>query len=316
MLSPVQALVGPDLFLQLQAVRAIAGQLPHNVQRVDVDGETASVGRLLDEARSFAMFSSAKLVVVRSADVLVSQYREAMEKYVEKPGGNSTLVLRFNSLPKNQRIYKLIEKHGAIIDCQPPRDVRSWVLRQAKETHRLALPPEAAALLCELIGNDLGRLDNELAKLALQCDGRVDAESIRGSVAFQREQEMWDMTDELAAGRVASAVKRWRQLVQLDSSAEFRAVTWLTLWLEKVRRYFALKRQGQNEASIVRELKIWPREKERPFLQNSQALGEAGAGRLIVLLADLDRRSKTGLGEMARNVEQFLLMAGPPSIVR
>jgi DNA polymerase III delta subunit len=175
----------------------------------------------------------------------------------------------------------------------------------------LPIPVEAAQVLADLIGNDLGRLDNEIAKLALQTEGRVDVASITKNVSFQREQEMWDMTDEVAAGNTAAAVKRWRQLTQLDSSAEFRAVTWLTMWLEKVRRSFALKRKGLNDFAIAKELKIWPAEKAKPFLQNAQTLGEGGAGRLVELLAEIDRRSKSGLGEMAENVERFLMATSP-----
>ena len=51
-------------------------------------------------------------------------------------------------------------------------------------------------------------MDNELAKLALQSDdGKITAEQIATSVAFQREQEMWHMTNELAAGRPAEGAE-------------------------------------------------------------------------------------------------------------
>jgi DNA polymerase-3 subunit delta len=314
--APVHALVGGDLFLQLEALRAIAAELPPDVQRVNVDGETAEVSDVLTELHSFAMFSSAKLVVVRTADDFLTRGREALERYVAAPMAESVLVLRLASLPKNQKIYKLIEKHGRIHDCTAPRDVRPWIIQRAREAHRLTVAPEIATLLADLVGADLGRLDNELAKLALQCAGRADEATVRTSVAFQREREMWDMTDELAAGRAANALRRWRQLVQLDASAEYKAVTWLTIWLEKVRRLFVLRRRGLGDQTALRELKIWPKEKERAFLQNALALGEERAGQLIELLADLDRRAKSGLGEMTANVDRFILAAAPRSLAQ
>ncbi len=315
MSKPVHALVGSDVFLQLQALRGITATLPKGTQRADVDGETAQIGDVLDEVRSFAMFSENKLIVIRSADTFISRFREAMEDYVAKPAADSVLVFRMNSLPKNQRIYKLIEKHGEIHPCEPPaqKELPAWIVSRAKESHGLQVPLDAARVLADLVGNDLGRLDNEIEKIALQTDGKVDATTIGRSVSFQREQEMWDMTDEVAAGRTASAVKRWRTLVQMDPSAEFRAVTWLTIWLEKVRRYFTLRRQGVAEAAAIKELKIWPFEKQRPFVENAHKLGETRTGQLIELLADIDRRSKSGLGEMANNVERFILAAGWPT---
>src|ERR1700733_634335 len=235
--KPVYALIGDDSFLQLQKLAELRAQLPKAVEQIDADGERAELADVLDELRSFAMFGSGKLVVLRSADDFVSRFREQLEDYLANPSDSGTLVLRLHSLPANQRIYKLIAKVGQIEKCEAPqgRTLVQWIIDRAKAQHKLSVDPQAATLLADLIGSDLGRLDNELAKLSLQIDGgRVSTDAILRSVSFQREQEMWDMTNELAMGRPEKALERWRHLVQLDSSAEFRAVTWLTMWLEEM----------------------------------------------------------------------------------
>src|SRR6476660_8536808 len=102
--SPVYALVGDDSFLQLQELAAIARLMPKDVQRADYDGETAQLADVLDELRSYSMFGGGgKLVVVRNGDELLKRFREQMEDYVAEPAESGTLVLRVNSLPKNQR---------------------------------------------------------------------------------------------------------------------------------------------------------------------------------------------------------------------
>ena len=138
-----------------------------------------------------------------------------------------------------------------------------------KSIHKIALDTDALQLLAELIGADLGRLDNELAKLALLVEtGRVTADDIARSVAFQREQELKDITIELATGKPAEALRRWRQLVQVDNSAEFRAVTWLMLWLEDVG--YVLAGGGAGKMS-------WKyRDRLPQFLRTAQSLGRAG----------------------------------------
>src|SRR5688572_9838784 len=118
--KPVYALIGSDAFLQLQKLAEILRLMPPDVQRVDVEGERAELAEVLDELRSFAMFGGAKLVVVRDADAFLSPFREQLEEYVAKPSGSATLVLRLSSLPKNQRIYKAIDKLGGIEPCDPP----------------------------------------------------------------------------------------------------------------------------------------------------------------------------------------------------
>ena len=300
MVKPVYALVGSDSFLQLQRLAAIVKQMPSDVQRIDVDGERADLSEVLDELRSFAMFGGAKLVVVRDGDALITRFREPLENYVANPSSGSTLVLRLDALNKTQRIAKAIAKVGAIELCEPPADLPRWIVQHAKAAHGVAVAPDAAELLTELIGADLGRLDGEIAKLALFADdGKVTADRVSGAVAFQREQEVKDMTIELASGNGAEALRRWRQLVQLDPSTEFRAVTWLGMWLEDVG---TVVNGGQ-----VGKLSWKYKDRLPQFLSSAKQLGKAGYARALDRLAEVDQQSKTGVGDAAENVERFIL---------
>jgi len=311
--KPVYALVGADPFLQSQKQTEIASILPTDAQRAEFDGERAELADVLDELRSFAMFGGGKVVVIRNADEFISRFRPQLEDYLGAPSDSATLILRVSSLPSNQRIYKAIAKVGQIEDCSPPkeRDLPRWVIQQAKSAHNIAISSDAAALLADLVGGELGRINSELAKLALSSDsGKVDAELVGKTVSFQRERQMWDMTNELAAGHSAEALRRWRQLLQLDPSAEFRAVTWLTMWLENVRKALAMKRQGINAFTICSQLRIWPRENQEPFLRTAESMGTSGVRVALDLLAKVDHQSKSGVGEAATNVERFILSMG------
>lgn len=302
------ALVGEDSFLQIEALQSIVHSLG-NAQRTDFDGETAELAEVMDELRSFSMFASSRLVVVRSADEFISRYRSEMEEYVQSPSESATLVLRCKSLPGNQRISKLIAKHGTIEKCDPPgdKDLPVWIVQRARNKHQLDIEPAAARLLADLIGTDLGRLDNELAKLALSVDGKVNAEVVNRSVVFQREQEMWHMTDELTAGRIDKALERWRHLLQSDPSSEFRAVTWLGLWLEKAIKAIQLKQDKVSPPAIARQLRIWPVSNVDSLLKTIDRLGQQRLYRSLDLLTELDHRSKSGLGEASDNVERFII---------
>ncbi len=310
-LKPVIALVGSDAFLQLQSLHEIAQQLPPDVTRLEIDGECAELADVLDELRSFSMFGGdTKLVIVRNADEYISRFREAMENYVANPSSTGVLVLRMNTLNKTHRIAKLLAKHGQIIECTPPsaRQLPGWIQQRAKAAHRITVTPAAADLLADLIGDDLGKLDNELAKLALQVDsGKVDVEDIGRNVAFQREQEMWDLTNAMAAGQTTEALRRWRRLVQLDPSTEFRAVTWIGLWLVDVRKVLAAKRAGKAPQSVLPTFKYRDPRLRAEFIRTAEAMGEAGAARALHLLTEIDKQSKSGVGDAAANVERFIL---------
>lgn len=311
----VYALVGGDSYLQSQALEKILQAKGGQVQRTDVDGPTAEAREVFDELRSFAMFGGSRVVVVRDADAFISTNREAVESFLESlagVGGENVLVLRCESLPKNTRVYKLLAKVGEVIAAEPPsqRELPRWIIEQGKSAHGIAVAPDAATLLADQIGPDLGSLDNELAKLALQADnGRVTAPMIADGVAFRREQEMWRMTDALAAGRPQEALRIWRQLLATDSSAEFRAVTWLAIWLEKSIGALRLASQGRNAFSIAQAMRIWPASNAEPLLRTARALGSQRLRRATDRLAQIDYRTKTGLGEATRAVEEFILRA-------
>jgi DNA polymerase III subunit delta len=303
MLKPVHALIGEDSFFQLQKLEAICQQLPKEAARIDVDGERAEPADVFDELRSFAMFGGgAKIVVMRNADTFITRHREQLEYYLEHPCNIGTLVLRVNSLPANQRVYKLIQKIGCIEKCEPPkeREVPSWIIQRGSSVHQIKVSLDGARLLAERIGCDLGRIDNELAKLVLASDSnQISADDILRSVVFQRDQEMWEMTSELAMGRPADALKRWRQLVQLDASTEFRAVTWLTMWLEEV----GLILHGGNTGKLA-----WKYKDRLPqFIKTARGFGKENYRRAVDLLADVDLRSKSGLGDASENVERFIV---------
>jgi DNA polymerase III delta subunit len=309
MLKPVYALVGYDPFLQLQKLREIAALLPADAQRIDYDGETVQLAEILDELQSFAMFGGeTKLVTVREADALITRYREQLEDYVNKPSSSATLVLRLSSLPSTQRIAKAIAKVGAIESCAPPKDLTRWAIDHAKHAHKITLMPDAAKVLVDYVGADLGRLDTELAKLAIQCDaGKISLDTVCANVAFTREREMWDLTNALAAGNVGEALSRWRQLLHSDPSTEFRAVTWLGIWLGDIATVVNTgPRSGASQ-----KLRWKYKDSFDRFVRNAEALGKEGYAAALDLLTEIDKQSKSGVGDAAENVERFILAIAP-----
>ncbi len=309
-LCAVYALVGEDGFLQMQELSNIIRQLPEETHPITVEGDKAEIADVLDELRSFSMFGgSTKLIVVRNGDELINRFREPLERYVENPSGSGVLVLRLNSLNKSWRIAKLIDKLGGVISCAPPAAaaLTTWIIQRGKTAHKLTVTPAAANRLADLIGDDLGKLDNELAKLALQSDGKIDLPDIGRSIAFQREQEMWDLTNALAVGQTTEALSRWRKMVALDPNTEFRAVTWLGMWLEDVRKVLSAAASGQNPQNALPKFKYRDPRTRADFVKTAQSLGPVGARRALDLLAEIDHHSKSGLGQAATNVERFIL---------
>ena len=111
----------------------------------------------------------------------------------------SVLVLDVDSWPKTTKLYKLISAQGLEIDCSELKGASliKWVQETAKETYRSPISRDAAVLLIELGGENLGMLDTELAKLAsyVGMKGKVELEDVKLLIGGWRTETTWAMTD-------------------------------------------------------------------------------------------------------------------------
>src|SRR5205814_822384 len=115
-------------------------------------------------------------------------------------------------------------------------------------------------------------------------------------------------TNALALGDAKEALRRWRQLVQGDPSAEFRAVTWLGMWLGDVG---VIVNQGERSGAANKLRWKYKGDAFDQFAASAKAMGKDGYARALDLLTEIDLQSKTGVGDAAENVERFILALAP-----
>jgi DNA polymerase III subunit delta len=145
-----------------------------------LDGNKAELREVLDELATMSMFGGGRRVVaVEEADKFVSEHRQALEDYCDKPRASAVLVLEVDSWAANTRLYKKIAEVGLQINCNLPKGrfgdvdddaVLEWLTVRAEKKHQAQLGNGAGEMLLEIVGPELGRLDQELAKLSLLGD--------------------------------------------------------------------------------------------------------------------------------------------------
>jgi len=180
-------------------------------------GKETDLQTVTDELRTVSMWGDRRLVVVDDADDFVSKHRAALEKYVDAPAKKSVLVLDVASWPKTTRLAKQLAKTGLDIECSELKGaaLSKWLIDAARDTHQATLQRDAAALLIELVGEELGLLDQELAKLAAYVGARkqITSEDVRGLVGGWRTETTWAMTDAVRDGRLGDALAALDQLL-------------------------------------------------------------------------------------------------------
>jgi DNA polymerase III subunit delta len=223
---PVCAAFGNEAFLRRQTLlalrAAVLGGDDADFSLTTFDGGSVSFRDVHEVLSTIAMFGGGqRLAIVEDADAFVTRYRPQLEDYVAKPSRSGVLVLDLETLPSNTRLYKSIAAGGLLVDCAAPTPARlsKWLLDWAKQRHHAQIAPAAADMLTEMIGPELGLLDQEIAKLALMVgkDEKISPELVGKSVGGWRAKTTWDMLDAALDGHPQEAMS---QLDRLLASGE------------------------------------------------------------------------------------------------
>lgn len=254
----VALLKGPEAYLRQYHVDKLVGAVSAAGQSVDVirfDGTTALLRDVLDECRSMGLMAQFKVVVVDDADVLIKESeaeesgegpaprepagkspgrggkaprhaakalrkRDVLERYVQAPTENVTLVLRAETW-KPGNLDKAIAAVGVTIDCDhlEPALACRWVVERARQRYQRAIEPDAVELLVHSAGPELTRIDSELAKLAASVgDGQpIAIGSVRSLVAqVPGEDRWWALSDALVNPDPAVGLSKLHEMTEVN----------------------------------------------------------------------------------------------------
>jgi DNA polymerase-3 subunit delta len=218
---PVCVVFGDETFLKRQVLAQLRQEVlgeEGELSFAAFEGADALLRDVMAELSIVAMFGRGKrLVVVEEADDFVSRYRSELEDYVAKPKSSGVLVLDVKSWPATTRLYKAVATEGLMVNCAAPTStaLAKWVAAWAKQAHGIQLASGAADMLAELVGPELGLLDQELAKLALSAgpDRKITTELVHQMVGSWRAKTVWEMLDAALDGQVALAMTHLDRLL-------------------------------------------------------------------------------------------------------
>ena len=132
-------------------------------------------------------------------------------------GRSGILLLDVKSWPSNTRLYKAVDAHGLAVDCSVPAGAKltRWLSDWAKQTHKSQLSPARRICLIEMVGPELGLLDQELAKLALMAgsDKKITPEMVQKMGGGWRAKTTWAMLDLALDGNVTEALQQIDRLL-------------------------------------------------------------------------------------------------------
>jgi DNA polymerase-3 subunit delta len=311
--QPVYVVHGDEEFLKRQALtalrRLVLGEGDTAFGLSIHAGDKASLAAVCDELQTVPFLSTCRLVLVENADPFVSQFRAQLEKYVAKPAANGVLVLDVKTWPANTRLAKLLDGDATLV-CKAAASYRlpAWCQQWASSRHGKQLSSEAAKLLVDLVGAEMGLLDQELAKLAIYVGsaGRIEAGDVDKLVGNSHAENMWKIFDAIGASNSAEALTILDRLLE-QGEEPLRILGAFSMQLRRLAQAARATQQGQSLSAALERAGV-PPFAHRSCEQQLRHLGRQRTDRLYDWLLEADQGLKGSSQLPARTLLERLVV--------
>ncbi|MFH0982505.1 MAG: DNA polymerase III subunit delta [Planctomycetota bacterium] len=308
---PVYVVYGAEAFLKQETVRrllaAALGGPAGGLGPSRFDGDTAALADVLDEVRTWSLLGERRVVVVEEADGFISRHRDALERYGSAPSDAGCLILVCKAFDARTRFYKVINGLAGALKCEAPRGAAlpAWISDRAQKTYGKRLERGTAGRLRDYVGDGLGLLDQELDKLATYVGARpnITLEDVDALVGNNREQTVFAITDAMAEGDARTALYQWERVLATDRAAPGRAIGGLAWGIRRLLEALDAVAAGTPVSQLARQFWTEPAVLERRLRRLSRPKLEEQ----LCDLLEADVASKTGLSEVSRAVEKFII---------
>ncbi|HNR30256.1 MAG TPA: DNA polymerase III subunit delta [Candidatus Hydrogenedentes bacterium] len=216
-------------------------------------GDEADPAGVVLEAQTLPFLADRRVVEVRNADVYETETRgKAIHAYLASPNETTVLILVASRIDRRLKFFKACQKAGEIIECPElsEREVHAWV-GERMDTLGKRIDGDAVSELVRRAGTRLGDVNNAIQVVAdyVGGKGRVTQEDVAGACADVAEEEIWALTDAIAASEVGKAVTALRKLLAFGKAPD--EIMGTINWLVKMTYGVLVPESGQKVHAFV-----------------------------------------------------------------
>ncbi len=167
-------------------------------------GRDTDMRTVISYAKQFPMMSPVKLVLVKEAQDINIKEWDLLADYLEHPLSQTILVFcyRHKKLDKRSKAYKAINAKGCIFEHARLYDnqIPDWIGTFVNQ-HGHTITQKGSVLIAESIGNDLGRIANELSKvfISLNPGDVINEDIIERNIGISKDYNVFELQN--AIGR-------------------------------------------------------------------------------------------------------------------
>jgi DNA polymerase III subunit delta len=300
-LPPVLLLHGPEpLLLEDGLAHVTRALFPdpalRTLSREVLEAREVGADGIVRSAQTLPFLSACRLIAVRGAEALTAKQAEPLIAYLAAPNPSTVLlVLAAQDPSAGHWLWKAVPAGGIVaVPRLVGRQVVTW-LRSRAAADGLEIGDDAAALLVQLVGDDLATVLGEVEKAALAGGAenrRVTVKEVRAVVGEHRLRSIFELTRALERRDLASALTVLGAL--LGAGEEPLGV--LGMLTREARTVWQVKealRRGRSADEIGRLLRR-PPPAVTAMVTLAQSLSVERARRHLTRCWEVERRLKSG----------------------
>lgn len=259
-------------------------------------GKDTNMENIITMARRYPMMAEKQLIVVREAQNLKNI--EKLETYLTAPMLSTILVFayKYKKLDKRTRVAKLLAEKFIMFESDRIREDKlpAWLISHAAGMG-YKIDQKAASLLVEFLGNDIGRIVNELEKLTVVLTAgtkTITPEAIEKNIGISKDFNNFELNRAIVYRDVVKA----NRIIGYFASNPKNNPAILTLstlfsYFTKVLTYHALPDKSRDNAARALGVIPW-------FVSEYQAAARnyppEKTKQIISLLREYDFKIKGG----------------------
>jgi DNA polymerase-3 subunit delta len=305
---------GDDPSLVAQAVRAllveVVGDRDQSLVVEEIGGgpgDDINVGAVVDACLTPPFLVDRRVVVVREAGRLLTADVPRLVEVVGNPLPTTVLIFVGGGGVVPAPLVKAITANGEIVDVSTGKagDRKAW-LREHLRGAPVKLEPQAAQLLEQHVGEDLGRVEGLLGALeaAYGSGARISVDDLAPYLGEAGNVPRYELTDAIDRGATAEALTVLHRMLDAGGLVAIQVLGTLHSHFSNMLALDGGTISGEREAAEVLGTAPFVAKKA---LEQSRRLGSARIGTAIGLLADADSDLKGGTGLPAEVVIEILV---------
>jgi DNA polymerase-3 subunit delta len=273
-------------------------------------GKDADWTSVINACRRYPMFAERQVVLLKEAQQMKDSDLERLEGYFENAMPSTLLFVSYKDkkIDARKKIAKTIKTKGElystkkIYDNQLPEWVNAMLFQQG-----LAMSPKAVAMLVDNIGNDLGRMKNEVEKLMLNLSNRktITEDDIEKYIGVSKEYNVFELQN--AIGN-KNFVKAYRIIQYFEKNPKAGPIQLilpsLYSFFSKVYTIFSASSTNEKEIAMSLGINAFFMKDYMAAVKNYQY---AGVEKILLLLHHYNLKS-IGINNNSTNTSDADLM--------